>query len=386
MRLTNSYGSAGAFFQFSQKVNLPSFFAALDSSRRNKRPKNWPLKEKDTEETAMSNIEILTTGRELDIPVALFVFNRPALTLQSFTAVEAARPKKLFLVADGPRDNFPLDSELVKQVRSIVENVSWECEVVRVFADKNLGLRLRFETALDEIFSQEKAVIIVEDDCVPSSSFFAFQENLLRRYANGNSVGIVAGYNFAPPKDQEGYFFDLNGYVWGWGTWSRVWHAYRADFKEFAVELDASLNRKSFEHWFERLMVQRLVRKMPSLGTWDVPFTFFLRKSGYLNVVPKVNMVSNIGFNCDATNTSVVSWEQPPISSEMSKIPRPEAILQDVREVRKMWSRRSHAFFKYCVAHPAWAMRTAISMLQLPTFDGPKFSPSHASKRGSSAL
>src|SRR5207244_1310439 len=41
----------------------------------------------------------------LDTPVALFLFNRPAFTAQVFAAIRAARPRRLLLIADGPRDD-----------------------------------------------------------------------------------------------------------------------------------------------------------------------------------------------------------------------------------------------------------------------------------------
>src|SRR2546423_566674 len=39
----------------------------------------------------------------LDTPVAFFIFNRPDLTQRVFEAISLARPRRLLVVADGPR-------------------------------------------------------------------------------------------------------------------------------------------------------------------------------------------------------------------------------------------------------------------------------------------
>ena len=42
-------------------------------------------------------------GDGLDTPVVLLIFNRPDFAQLVFRAIAAARPKRLFVFADGPR-------------------------------------------------------------------------------------------------------------------------------------------------------------------------------------------------------------------------------------------------------------------------------------------
>ncbi len=51
------------------------------------------------------NLKSFSPHFELKTPVLFLVFNRPNTTKQVFRAIRQAKPKKLFIAADGPRSN-----------------------------------------------------------------------------------------------------------------------------------------------------------------------------------------------------------------------------------------------------------------------------------------
>ena len=67
----------------------------------------------------------------LTTPVAFLIFNRPDTTAQVFAEIAKARPPKLLVVADGPRPDRPGDAQRCAAARAIVEQVDWDCEVLR---------------------------------------------------------------------------------------------------------------------------------------------------------------------------------------------------------------------------------------------------------------
>jgi hypothetical protein len=75
----------------------------------------------------------------LQAPVAFFVFRRPDTTRRVFEAIAQARPSRLLLIADGPRDGRAGEAESCEEFRKIVTQVNWPCEVITNFADRNLG-------------------------------------------------------------------------------------------------------------------------------------------------------------------------------------------------------------------------------------------------------
>ena len=127
-------------------------------------------------------------------PVALIVFNRPDLTAQVFAAIRNARPAKLFVIADGPRNRA--EEEACRAARKAAQLVDWECEVKTNFSDTNLGCGRRPASGLDWVFRQTEEAIILEDDCLPAPSFFSFCESLLEHYRHDARVMHIGGCNF----------------------------------------------------------------------------------------------------------------------------------------------------------------------------------------------
>ena len=124
----------------------------------------------------------------LTVPVALFIFNRPDLTRQVFARIREARPERLLIIADGPRNDRPGESELCAATRTTVETIDWDCDVERNFSDINLGCRERVSSGLDWVFSQREEAIILEDDCLPDGSFFRYCAELLEHYRRDERV------------------------------------------------------------------------------------------------------------------------------------------------------------------------------------------------------
>ena len=239
-------------------------------------------------------------------PVALFVFNRPHLTAQTYERIRQAKPRRLFVVADGPRPGRPDDPELCRATRSMVTSPDWKCELQTNFTEENLGNGRRMSSGLDWVFSQCDEAIILEDDCVPSRSFFTFCTNLLSDYRDDPRVMHISGNNFqfGIRRGTGSYFFSRYALSWGWASWARAWRHY--DFKispwpELREQawlqslFDDPLEVKYWTMIFERLY-------QGQIDTWDYQWLFTCWRHHGLSIQPMVNLVTNIGAGADATN------------------------------------------------------------------------------------
>lgn len=101
-------------------------------------------------------------------PVVIIVFRRPKTTARVLAQIALARPAKLYVIADGPRPGNLADSDLVDRTRSLFVDLSWDCELVEIYATSNMGLKNRVISGLDQVFESESRAIILEDDCLPS--------------------------------------------------------------------------------------------------------------------------------------------------------------------------------------------------------------------------
>jgi len=241
----------------------------------------------------------------LDTPVLLLVFNRPDTTRQVFEAIRRARPARLFIAADGPRKERPGEAEKCELARSVVDNVDWDCTVSTLLHDENLGCRTAVSSAIDWFFAQVEEGIILEDDCLPSQSFFSFCQELLERYRHDTRVMQISGSNFLEVKIEESYLFSKYGPIWGWATWRRAWNFYDVEMKlwplikerrlhcNFCINEDEVLAREEiFNAVYER-----------RVDTWDYQWVFARLINSGLSITPKQNLISNIGFAEEATHT-----------------------------------------------------------------------------------
>lgn len=147
----------------------------------------------------------------LKTPIAFLIFNRPDTTEKVFCEIAKAKPQKLLVVADGPRSGKAGEAEKCEQARRIISSVDWECEVLTNYSAVNLGCKRRVSSGLDWVFETVEEAIVLEDDCLPSPSFFPFCEELLARYRQDDRIMQVSGSNYIDTGTEESYLFSKYG-------------------------------------------------------------------------------------------------------------------------------------------------------------------------------
>jgi hypothetical protein len=254
----------------------------------------------------------------LQTPVALFVFNRPDTTRRVFEAIAKVRPARLLLVADGPRAGKAGEAEACLQVREVVSRVDWPCEVSMNFAESNLGCQERITSGLNWVFSLVEEAIILEDDCLPDLSFFPFCAELLERYRGDSRVAAISGTNLVSQylKSEQSYFFSLLGGNWGWATWKSEWQRYDRYMEKWPEQKRAGVLLELFEGskaaaYWTRIFDDMYANK--GRNAWDYQWLYTHFMNNALTIIPRVNLVANIGFGQGATHTSKVDlrWTPP---------------------------------------------------------------------------
>ena len=290
-----------------------------------------------------------------DLPaIVLMLFNRPEKTKVVLDQILKAQPRKLYVVADGPRVGHPEDLNLVAKTRSLIDSAPEGMEIIRLYADANLGLRTRILTGLDEVFFNEEQAIIIEDDCRPSVSFFHFASELLTRYGN-SSVGVVAGSNFGPYHGrQASYHFSRSPYIWGWATWSEVWKRFRADEqRESWTDEEVRNIMQGFSVKREAKEFQALMKNAQRLNTWDVSFAVWLRQQSLVSAVPARNLIQNIGFGEGATHTIFENFDVNLPAEELAfPLRHPSSLEPDLRREKIMWLRKQARWLSFPLLHP----------------------------------
>ncbi len=235
----------------------------------------------------------------------LLVFNRPAATRGLVERVLAAGPRPVYVAADGPRPGVEADVAACAEVRAIVQSAPMDVRLD--LAPKNLGLRRRVESAIDWVFVHEASAIVLEDDCWPGPDFFRFADAMLHRFEDDHRVGAVAGSTAAArvgggPQVGGDYHFSAVGLPWGWGTWRRAWRDYDRDLASWpelrrSGWLEAQVGPVAARQW------ATLFDHADRIESWWIRWQLTHWAHGRWAVVPKENLVENVGGGADATHT-----------------------------------------------------------------------------------
>lgn len=276
------------------------------------------------------------------VPILLLVFNRPETTARVLESLRAVKPSRLFVAADGPRSGREDDEAACARVRELIASgVDWSCELSTSYRETNAGCRRAVSEGISWFFEQVEEGIVLEDDTVPSASFFPYCAELLERYRADDRIASVSGNNFlgGGRRWRYGYHFSCFNHIWGWASWRRAWRDYDVSMKRWPEARDGGWLKdllhddRVTSYWtelFERAYAGEV-------DTWDYQWTFACWINGRLSAVPAVNLVSNIGFGPGATHTVTVNeLANIPARSMSFPLEHPPFVMRDLVSDRQV--------------------------------------------------
>jgi len=263
--------------------------------------------------------------------VLLINFNRVDATKKSLQAIRNWKPVKLYLACDGPRADHPEDVKTIESVKALLTKIDWPCEVQQLYQSKNLGCKNGPLSAIDWLFENESKGIILEDDCIPSLSFFDFASAMLEQYEANDKIWHIAGSNFInlPKTNSDSYFFSKYPHIWGWATWRSRWLNAKRNYEELEqlskneFITDILADQPQFQYWNQAFELCRDNK----MDAWDYMWTYSMWVEQKFAIIPALNMVSNIGFEKSATHHKVPVKKLTNIQThDLSNIQHPNKI------------------------------------------------------------
>lgn len=244
----------------------------------------------------------------VDISVLIIFFNRPDTLQQVFDRVRAARPARLFLYQDGPREGRPADVEGILQCRDVVSNIDWDCEVHTLYQEENHGADASGYIADTWAFSETDKCIVLEDDVIPSLSYFGFCKEMLDRYEHDERVMLISGWNLEGVTQgvDSDYFFSYTTFTMAWASWSRV---VRNWDPECSALLDDEKYARIDEHMRQNHLLKRWLKRMRRYRLserYSVHFETVISINQLLHrgltIIPRCNMANNVGVGADSAH------------------------------------------------------------------------------------
>lgn len=241
-----------------------------------------------------------------ETPILLIIFKRKDTALKVLEVVKKIKPKYLYIAADAWRD----ENEKIKCLETreaVLKAIDWECNIYKLFQDKNLGCCYGPVNAINWFFENVEQGIILEDDILAEISFFYFCEKLLNYYKDNERIMHIAGDSPLDRKVSDAsYYFATVQHCWGWASWRRAWKYYDATMETISFKDTKKTLRKRYkdfnirdywQNWFYRI-------KKCHDSIWDYQWTYLIISKDGICINPSLNLTSNIGFGEDSTHTS----------------------------------------------------------------------------------
>lgn len=262
-----------------------------------------------------------------EIPILVFSFIRPWALEILIRELRKIKPRKLYLVSDGGRSEY--EWKLVQECRLMANLVDWDCELIPIFANQNLGMKRVAEWALRTAFQVEPGLLILEDDCIPSPAALKFIATVLDRTSENSKIASIGLFNpiGRTPLTRHGSAFASRSFR-SWGQYMKRshWLEYIAEGVVSKLTLWQALVAASK---YPGLATKALKFKIfyfhrREVGNGDISISLFFRQRGYLSIAPTCSLLVNIGSGEDATNTRFLpySTEFPKCSETEFRIPK----------------------------------------------------------------
>jgi hypothetical protein len=246
---------------------------------------------------------VTTITKPIPFPVVIVIYNRPDCAARLCGVIRDLPLRELIVVADGPRPT-PEDRELCRQTRAVVESIDFGCPVRRLYAQQNMGSGHRLPPAIDSVLAHADAAIMLEDDCIPSASFFHFCVDLLETFADNEEVMMISGINALGDwcHGEADYLFSTLGQAQAWATWGRAWRHFDPDMTVWTDPAARAAVARFVDDpaQFERRC--RIYGHPIASRHWDYQWAFQRQRRHGLCAVPCRNLVTHRGGDPRATH------------------------------------------------------------------------------------
>ena len=256
------------------------------------------------------------------LPILITCFNRPDLLRQTLVPLKnSPLPLRIYFHIDGARPVNETDQSFIDTSIAIIEEFAMDRQVQIKVQPMNLGMREAMLSAISWFFSMEEYGLILEEDVVVHPGVLPLVLETLQSNQDNHNVGAISLHNLLPssltPINCDAYLTNIV-FIWGWGTWRRVWANTRHDLSNVYQRCEETQVKRQIGLFGYFYFLKFLLRKAKS--SWDGSFMLSLWERKLKTIHFCESLCTNIGFDERATNTKEVKFGQrvPPADIEFS--------------------------------------------------------------------
>lgn len=249
-------------------------------------------------------------------PILLITFNRPEHTRRVLTEILKQEPLSLYVCQDGAREGNENDRIKCQEVRDVINELTSSYAATNkhftlytLYQPHNLGCGPGPQAGITWFFENVEQGIIMEDDCLPHPDFFEYCEELLNKYKDDERVQFINSTLYHDRWKCEGsYGFSHYMVTGAWAAWRSTWQGFDLDLLDLNAwkfrrqVLRLTKNRAEANWWYFK--VKEIQADKSKKSYWDYQMQIHLFRNNALTIHPKVNLISNIGFDPEGTHTT----------------------------------------------------------------------------------
>jgi hypothetical protein len=235
-------------------------------------------------------------------PVLLIAYQRTDSVIKILDSALSNGVSQIFVSVDAPRR--PNESSLnnLQRLRSIISSYEDKFENLQSrFHDSNLGCALHVLSSIDWAFESVEELIVLEDDCIPSNEFFHYITDGFEVMQRQPEIALVCGTQHVPADlCLDPYYKSKYSLTWGWATTKTNW----LEIKLGLYSIGGNISLNLFSPGVERIYWQEGSRRAYEgyVDVWDTPLVNYLQTSNKYALLPRENLVTNIGSDSLATH------------------------------------------------------------------------------------
>ena len=253
----------------------------------------------------------------VDVPVRVMIWIREDCQRKQFEVIKQARPSTLFLISDGGRNEK--EWEAIRNNRKIFDEIDWNCKVYKLFEEENNGMYGIGRKKNKLVWGTVDRCIMLEDDQIPSVSYFRYCAELLEKYKDDKRINVICGFNHLGVSEDvtSDYFFARQGAIWGVAMWRRTYEQYH-DFRYANDPYALKLLKRSTKHnkvfWKRIVGYSKSERYEGHKPGAEFYIEFGTFGQNQLQIIPKKNMIHNMG--CTEDSAHATSYHNLPKASK----------------------------------------------------------------------
>ncbi len=238
------------------------------------------------------------TKKKVTIPILILCFDRPVFLSKLLKLLKKYQINKIYISQDGYDGSDKLTKKRHKKVKEIIKKFNISKKIKTNFFNKNLGKQIAPPKGIDWFFKQVEKGIILEDDTIPSKTFFNFCEILLKIHKKDKNIFQICGSGTLSKDFGAITYKSSIPWIHGWATWRDRWKKYNYKLNNIKKIKKNKNFLKNVPFFFAKLYWLSIFKefKEGKHKTWDYTIVHDCLIKNLKCIKPSINMITNIGY------------------------------------------------------------------------------------------